>query len=128
MVRRTIIVIMIICIVCTSASIAFAREDEVFQSATGTLYSDKTVTFTFVTMEDVSYIKVNSCWLQKRVGNSWSYVCSLPAPTEVYTNCSLYSATKDYSSYITQAGTYRIRFTPNAGGHTITRYSNSRTF
>ena len=126
--KRLIIVIMIICIVCTLASVALAREDEFFQSAVGTLVSSKMVTFSFVTMQDVAYIRVNSCSLQKRVGNSWSYVCSLPTPTEVYTNCSLYSADIDYSSYITQSGTYRIRFVPNADGHTIVRYTNAYTF
>ena len=102
--------------------------DTEFNSATTLLKSSKQVSFRAVTYNVKSSISVTACWLeQKNDDGSWTTVCSLNTPSAVSQNDFSYSATMDYSSEI-GTGTYRIRATYNADGHTITRYSNERTF
>ena len=102
--------------------------DEVFHRATASLYSDKWVTYSFVTMSTVEELKVTSCWLQKKVGDAWVWQRTLPTGGVLSNNTNSLAYDIDYSSYITGAGTYRVGFTASADGHTITRYSNERTF
>lgn len=102
--------------------------DTVFHKATATLYSDKWVMYNCVTMSIVGELKITSCWLQKKVNGTWVWQKSLPTGGQVETNTDSILYDVDYSSYITGAGTYRVGFTANADGHTITRYSNERTF
>ena len=102
--------------------------DTVFHKATATLYSDKWVTYNCVTMSIVGELKITSCWLQKKVNGAWVWQKSLPTGGQVERNADSILYDIDYSSYITGAGTYRVGFTANADGHTITRYSNERTF
>ena len=102
--------------------------DTEFDSATTLLKATKQVSFRAVTYNVKSSISVTACWLEKENSDgSWSTVCTLPPPSVVSANSFTYSATMDYSSEI-GTGTYRIRATYNADGHTITRYSNERTF
>lgn len=102
--------------------------DTEFDSATTLLKSTKQVSFRAVTYNVKSSISVTACWLEKENSDgSWSKVCTLTPPSVVSVNSFTYSATMDYSSYI-GTGTYRICATYNADGHTITRYSNERTF
>lgn len=95
--------------------------------ASALLSTRKDVSFSCSTYEVKSTIKITSCWLQKKSGNNWVWVCSLTAPSTVAYNTDIYSALMDYSSKIGTA-TFRTGFTVNADGHAITRYSNSRTF
>lgn len=117
----------------TLVSAAFAQEitpraDEVFHKAAATLYSDKWVTYNCVVMGVVSELKITSCWLQKKIDGNWVWQRALPTGGVVARNTNSMMYDVDYSSYITGAGTYRVGFTANADGHTITRYSNERTF
>ena len=112
---------------------AFAQDivpyaDEVFHRASATLYSDKWVTYNCVTIGTAAELKITSCWLQKKINGSWVWQRSLPTGGHVERNSANLLYDVDYSSYITGAGTYRVGFTANADGHTITRYSNERTF
>lgn len=102
--------------------------DEVFHRAMASLYSDKWVTYSFVTMSTVEELKITSCWLQKKVDDVWEWQRSLPTGGVVSYNTNSLAYDMDYSSYITEAGTYRVGFTANADGHAITRYSNEQTF
>ena len=68
-----------------------------------------------------------ACKLYKKNGSKWNFVCSLPVPDTEAEDTILYDASADYSSYI-GSGTYRIYTTFNADGHSISRYSNTRTF
>ena len=102
--------------------------DEVFHRASATLYSDKWITYNCVVYDDAVELKITSCWLQKKIDGSWVWQKSLPTGGIVGRNTDSIGYDVDYSSYITGAGTYRVGFTANADGHTITRYSNERTF
>ena len=103
--------------------------DPVFDSITITLTTYKSGVFSAYTNDIVDSISVSSCWLQKKVGNNWTYYCSLPAPSTVTYNTFGYGASMDYSSYIPSDGnTYRIAARFVADGHGATRYSNQRTF
>ena len=113
-------------------NIAFASEivpyaDTEFSRATASLTTNKTVSFSCLTIREKEKISITSCWLQKKTNNKWSWAGSLEAPTTIATNTMLYAVVMDYSDKI-GSGTYRIGFTINADGHAITRYSNERTF
>ena len=129
--KRIISIIMVIIILSsiTMAASAAILADKYFDSATIALTTTEAGSFSAVTNFIVGFIKVNSCWLQKWNGSSWQYYCWLPAPSDIDYNTMLYGAYMDYSSYIpNDGGTYRIGVYFNADGHTICRYSNSRTF
>ena len=113
-------------------NIAFAAEivpfaDTVFKRASASLTTQKTVSFSCLTIQQEEQIVITSCWLQKKTDNKWNWAGSLEAPETVATNTTLYAAVMDYSDKI-GSGTYRIGFTINADGHAITRYSNERTY
>lgn len=102
--------------------------DTEFDSVTTLLKSTKKVSFRAVTYNVKSSISVTDCRLEKENDNgTWSTVCTLPPPKVTAKETFAYSATEDYSDYI-DTGNYRIRATYDADGHTITRYSNERTF
>lgn len=120
-------------LIITSFAIAESYEvmpcaDTEFNSVTTLLKSSKQVSFRAVTYNVKSSISVTACWLeQENDDGSWTTVCSLDVPSTVSQDDFSYYATMDYSSVI-GTGTYRIGATYNADGHTITRYSNERTF
>ncbi len=106
---------------------AITMSDEVFLYTTASLSSNKDVSFTLITNYPTSPISIGSCVLQIKTNNNWNDVCTLPSPTITGQGIDYCSAFADYSSYI-GTGTYRIKYNATADGHTITRYSNSRTF
>ena len=116
------------CIGTAYAQDVMPRADEVFHRASASLYSDKWVTYNCVVMSVVGELKITSCWLQKKIDGAWVWQRSLPTGGVVSNATNSLAYDVDYSSYITGAGTYRVGFTANADGHTITRYSNERTF
>lgn len=123
----TILVTLSFCVIASAYEITPYADTE-FDSASTYLKASKQVSFRAVTYNVKSSISVTACWLeQKNDDGSWTTICSLAAPSVVSQNDFSYSATMDYSSEI-GAGTYRIRATYNADDHTITRYSNERTF
>ena len=124
------IVMVLILVACTSIAISEAADimaDPVFHSASAMLSTRKDVSFDFSTTSTVSYIMTTRCWLQKKTGNYWIWVKELEAPDEIATNTAFYGAFMDYSADI-GTGTYRVGFTAEADGHSITRYTNARTF
>ncbi len=129
MTKRYIITTLVVMMLC---SIAFAdtptpRADLYFASATAFLATNKQVTFDCTTNDIHNKIRITNVWLEQKVDNNWVTVKSLAAPANVAQNTISYVAVADYSSSI-DTGTFRIGFTADADGHTITRYSNSRTF
>lgn len=128
---KLIVCCLLLCIVginMATASEIMPRADTEFNSTSTILKSTKQVTFRCVTYETKDCLSVTSCYLEiKNDDGSWSYVCSLPAPTTKYYDAYAYSATVDYSSYI-GSGTYRVWATYDADGHSITRCSNERTY
>lgn len=116
-----------------SCSLAMASDvmpcaDTEFLSASILFRASKDATFRATTYEEKAKISVTACWLEKEnADGSWSTVRSLPAPSQYASGSINFSATAYYSSYI-GSGTYRIRATFNADGHTLTVTSNERTF
>lgn len=103
--------------------------DPVFFSITITLTTSKSALFSAYTYDTMDSIKVASCWLQKKVGDSWTYYCWLPAPSAESNGTFGYESSMDYSSYIPSDGnTYRVAGRFVADGHNATRYSNQRSF
>lgn len=101
--------------------------DPVFLQAIANLQQSKEVTFSLMTNYSVDSIRITSCTLQKKVDGIWTTDQLLPAPSDEDQGL-VYSSTISYSSYIVNSGTYRIKYIAEADGHSITRYSNSRTF
>lgn len=126
--------IAMVCLVIMSlfCSVAYAIEivpyaDTEFSMAYASLATNKTVIFSCSTHQKKDCIKITKCWLQKKVNNDWTKDCDLEAPSVTAENTAAYGAYMDYSSDI-GTGTYRIAFTVDADGHSITRYSNERSF
>lgn len=122
----------IVIIVITIVPFAVAEEiaphaDDVFDAITATLTSTGGVSFNCATFDIQKSIKMTDCWLQIKTGTRWSKVCDLEVPSKVVTNTFVYTDYMDYSDSI-GTGTYRVGFTMDADGHTVTRYSNERTF
>ena len=101
--------------------------DSVFDNATVSLYTSKTAHFSAETINVAASIKVTGVKLYKLVGGTWQFMQNLPVPSDETTNNIYFSASYDYSSYI-GTGTYRLKVTFTADGHSISVYSNSRTF
>lgn len=120
-------VLILIMSACTATAEIMPCADDYFVSASAYLASDKSVTFDFSLYGVFSSISVTEVWLEQKVDGEWMSVGSLPRPSYVATNMADYGAEVDYSSSI-GTGTFRVGFIANADGHTVTRYSNSRTF
>lgn len=130
-----VLVILIIAMVSTCNAAMAAQNpnsiqsDPVFSSVTITLSTYKSAAYSADTNEIVGYIKVVSCWLQKKVDGQWVFDRLLPVPNTVSYNTIGYESYMNYSSYIPSDGnTYRIGARFVADGHYVTRYSNQRTF
>lgn len=102
--------------------------DEVFDSASISLTTNKNADFQALTATTCSEIKVTAVVLQKRNSSGiWVNSKILTPPSDVWRNGEVYDATKDYSSVI-GTGTFRLKATFSADDHSITRYSNVRTY
>lgn len=134
--KRIMLLLLTLVVLTSLFSTAFAAQnpneinsDTVFHSITITLTTSKTALFSAYTKYTVGSIYVASCWLQKKVDSSWTYYCSLPAPSTVTYNTYGYGSSMNYSSYIPSDGnTYRVAARFVADGHNVTRYSNARSF
>lgn len=130
--KRLISVVLIVILwACSNIAVSETADiimaDPVFHSASAMLSTRKDVSFDFSTTSTVSYIMTTRCWLQKKIGNYWIGVKELEAPDVIATNTAFYGAFMDYAADI-GTGTYRVGYTAKADGHSITRYTNSRTF
>ncbi len=117
----------VLVISCISLSFAEIFADDVFNNVSTTLTSSKTASFSAETFNNQSSIKVTRVRLYRQNGNYWILIGDLPVPTDEATNTNLYGATKNYSSDI-GTGTYRLLTTFTADGHSISRYSNTKTY
>ena len=102
--------------------------DSVFGSASAFLSSSKLVVFDCTLYDIHTRISVTNVWLEQQVNGYWLFVKSLTPPSYVATNMMDYGAEVNYSDSIAGSGTFRIGFTVDADGYSISRYSNSRTF
>ena len=131
---KKVVSCVLVCVLLTvisSAALAnevMPRADLYFDSASVFLASNKLVVFRCVTYDIYNRISVTNVWLEQQVNGYWLFVKSLTPPSYVATNMMDYGAEVNYSDSITGSGTFRIGFTVDADGYSISRYSNSRTF
>ena len=126
--RKTFgIIVLIIILLNTCAAFAATEADSVFSWTSATLTTQKKLSFSLRTIQVCDEIRIDSCVLQKKVGGDWAYDATLTPPSYVAENKAQYVTTVNYSAQI-GSGTYRIIYQANADGHTVTRYSTSRTF
>lgn len=102
--------------------------DEVFTSITITLYSNRKVDYEAVTQDICSYIEVSACSLYQLINGEWKYIRALRKPSGRETDDLLYSRTVSYTQSEIGSGTYKIGARFTADGHSVTRYSNQKTF
>lgn len=102
--------------------------DLYFDSASAFLASNKLVVFDCVAYDVYDRIAITNVWLEQQVNGEWEYSIGLTPPSYVAINMMSYGAEVDYSASIAGTGTFRVGFTVNADGYSISRYSNSRTF
>ena len=132
MIKRLVACILVCMLFIGISSVALANEvtpcaDLYFDSASAFLASNKLVVFDCVAYDIYDRIAITFVWLEQEMNGQWVFARTLPPPIYVATNTLAYGAEISYSSYIGH-GTFRIGFTVNADGYTISRYSNSRTF
>lgn len=102
------------------------RADEVFSSAYAYIYSNKNLKISCVTY-DPHNIRITSCWYEVKVNGDWDYGAAISLNPSSVSNSLILGAEKNCASYF-GTGTYRVGFTVDADGHSITRYSNERTY
>ena len=95
-------------------------------AATVSLKTTKKVVYDETTYGTQKTISITNCWLEKKIGSKWVRQSALETPS-AGKNTFGYVREMDYSDNI-GTGTYRVGATFDADGHSITRYSNSRTF
>lgn len=128
------IVCLLICLLTVFVStVSMADEvvpcaDLYFNSASAFLSSNKLVVFNCVAYDVHNRISITNVWLEQEIDGEWEHVKSLTPPSYVALNMQAYGVEIDYSASITGTGTFRVGFTVNADGYSISRYSNSRTF
>ena len=130
---KILLLVMVSIVMMVWATQAFAFDivpfaDEVFDRASITLYSDKTVTFSGKTFGSKDVISVTACSLEEKDGNRWYHVTTLTPPDHVARGTFIYDSERDYGDNIPKGGPYRIKATFNADGYKIVRYSNERSF
>lgn len=96
--------------------------DTVFKNASVSLNTSGKATFSAVTFKICKNIKIVTCYLQLKTGETYQSVKALSCPS-ADSNTNDYYATKDYSGDMTPGHTYRIKATFDADGHTLTKYS-----
>lgn len=122
--KRLCLAVILVFILCVQVFPASANgvfdvfKDEHVASGSAYLNSKGKAIFKLTTTEEAAKIKVISCDLYKKSGNSSSKVQELDPPTTVAQNRSVYNATKDYSSYCTSGQTYYIVATFDIDGYT----------
>lgn len=99
--------------------------DSIFDVATVSLSTSKSVTYKCRTYHTQDTLSVTQCWLEKKDGNSWKKVCDLTPPSTANTNAQAYTRVVEYNI---GSGTFRVGAVFNASGYEITRFSNTRTY
>lgn len=121
-------IMVILCSTTAMANEVSPCADLYFNSASAFLTANKLVVFDCVAYEVHNRIAITDVWLEQKIDGEWEYVKSLTPPSYVAINMPAYGAEVNYSATITGAGTFRIGFTVDADGYSISRYSNERTY
>lgn len=122
-----IVAVVLICsIACAYAELVMPRADEVFSSAYAYIYSNKNLKISCATY-DPHTIRITRCWYEVKIDGDWEEEGEISvSPSSASATCLLSSQASCASYFGT--GTYRVGFTVDADGHSITRYSNERTY
>lgn len=103
------------------------RADEVFVSAFAYINGQKKLTISCVTYDVKASISITSCWYEKKINGEWETGESITVTPSSVSNSMLFGADVYCTSEFGK-GTYRVGFTVDADGHSITRYSNEYTY
>lgn len=131
--KKAVAIISIICLLISSVVAATAEagitpySDECFRDAKVAINSSGKATFTATLKQRCNTIKISSCTLQKRVGDSWVFDKALTVPASA-SNTTRYSKSKDYSTNMTSGVSYRVVAVFNADGTTVTATSGAITY
>lgn len=129
--ERIFILLLTICLLQNTfafAELSSIQTDDYFVIKEAHLLSDKVLTIYLQANSSVSYIGISQCILQKKIDNTWNYKATLPLPTNYLSGPTSYSSIDDYSIYITESGTFRIKVVIYAYRYSTTIYTNARTF
>ncbi len=130
--KKTITMLLVISILVLSIGIGHADaavrpcSSEILWNVTAILSSAGNVTFTATTQYRTT-IKVNSCILQKKLGNTWVFDQTLMCPAGI-SNTTRYKKSMDYSSNLTSGNIYRVIAVFAADGETRTATSDGITY
>lgn len=97
------------------------------RSATVIFSRSGLATFTADLRETCASAKIASCTLEKKDGNKWVFARSLPVP-DAKTNVTRYTATVDYSSYLSSDTSYRLVVVFEADGEQVSKTSTAITY
>lgn len=133
--KRSLALMIVLCITLLPFASALAAvkdeiapmADSIIATANVSLNSSGVASFSVTVYEKAGTIRVKSCRLQK-YDNGWVNAGTLSVPSYVATNLYIYSTTKDYSSYCSDGGKYRIIVTFNVDGYTKSYTSNSVSY
>ena len=128
--KKSLVVFIFIIAFITLLNTAFAGvlSDDIFNSASVTLSSNKKAVFSAETRSEKNTIKITQVVLQEQNSDgNWVFVCNLTRPTYESHNNIYYGTSKYYTSSI-GTGTFRLYVTFWADGYTVSRYSNSKTY
>lgn len=133
--KHSLALVVILCLTLLCCSSAFAatkdelsvQADSIIATANVSLNSSGVATFSVTVYDRAGSIRVTSCTLQK-YENGWVNAGSITAPSYIATNLFLYATSKDYSSYCSAGGRYRIIATFDIDGYTKSYTSNAASY
>lgn len=132
MVKKIMLIGVVLCLLSSCLFVVHAEEfeqraNEYFNSASTTLFANKSVEFYCLTTTPANQIRVSYCWLQQKVEGKWEFVKHLTPPSHTVSGSAFFTVTVSYAGEI-GSGTYRVAATYNADGHAIAAYSGEKTF
>jgi len=131
MIKRVIATCILLCtlLINTSfAAVSSIQADDHFNHMIAHLYSNKLLTIQLETYVQYPLAGVSSCILQKKVNNVWTDVIDMGLPTPYESDDGSLLGYLNCSSYINQAGTYRVKVQIYTNDYSRYIYSGQQTF
>lgn len=129
--KSSMILVFAFCLLLSNVSLALTNgilADDYFEDVYAVLGSNRKLEISATTKNIVGSIQVTSCELWVKNGSSWSFSKYLDTPNTVEHNNDFYNSSINYNSSDFGVGTYRILVRITADGHTISAFSNIKTF
>ena len=129
--KNYLVILLVFCLLFSNVSLALTNGilvDDYFEDAYAYLGSNRKLEISATTKFLVYSIQVTSCELWVKNGSTWSFSKYLDTPNTITYNNDFYNSSINYTSSDFGAGTYKILVRITADGHTISVFSNIRTF